>query len=106
MAVPLIISPCATLAVLPPQELTTQQMVSKVLLYSGLNGSMRAWATQRFYSEVPPLKTTVVLQILGIQIKARENVHCPERGRDRREHHQLGYLCQPHITCQVEAKGG
>lgn len=38
MAMPLIISPCATLAVLPPQELTTQQMVSKVLLCSGLNG--------------------------------------------------------------------
>lgn len=38
MAVPLIISPCATSAVLPLQELTTQQMVSKVLLYSELNG--------------------------------------------------------------------
>jgi len=54
--VPLIIFPCATLAVLPPQELTTQKTVSKVLLYSGLNGSMRAWAGQRSYSEGPPLK--------------------------------------------------
>lgn len=36
-------------------------MVSKVLLYSGLNGSMRAWAGQRFYSEAPPLKTSGIL---------------------------------------------
>lgn len=49
--------PCATSAVLPLQELTTQQMVSKAVLYSELNGVPKAWARQRLYSQGPSLKT-------------------------------------------------
>lgn len=49
MAVPLITLPCSTSALLPPQELTTQQMVSKVLLYSGLNGERGLGRTEALF---------------------------------------------------------
>lgn len=79
---PLLVSPCATPAILPPQELTAQQMVSKVLLYSGLNGSMKAQAGQRFYSEGPPLTAPLAFQTPGTRVTAR-GAFSAQRGRGR-----------------------